>query len=336
MVNLNGSHNLYNIHEINNLLQISRKYEANNMIKPSIIFISNHIALFLGIYFIYLASDKHQNQIYVILACAFTTLILIRNFMIFHDLHHASFFPSNERKYNKYGINRQIGDNLDILYIWSGPAWRETHSQHHKTHGNLLEYDPARTVITTTEYNKLSSTKQIIYSILHYPLVFFLFTVPLWNSVLSNIIHWRVTFIVKNIIAFMGIYYFTNKSTVFYLLLCIYVAHIMGVVLFHLQHSVNDPSYWRRYRSDDYVSKMNAELIDSSVIKIPEILKPFTNGIEYHNVHHLNPGVPSYNIRKCYEEMRNKKLLKNREIGYAEMFKSLSHQFYDDQNNVYL
>lgn len=81
---------------------------------------------------------------------------------------------------------------------------------------------------------------------------------------------------------------------------------------------------------------MNSELIDSSVIKIPEILKPFTNGIDYHNVHHLNPGVPSYNIRKCYEEMKSKGLLKNRVIVYNEMLKSLTHTLYDDINHKYV
>ena len=82
-----------------------------------------------------------------------------------------------------------------------------------------------------------------------------------------------------------------------------YIAGIFGVILFHLQHSMNEPSWSKHFTQND---KDNAELNGSSVLKIPFLLKPFTNGIEYHNVHHINPGVPSYNIKKCYEELRKK------------------------------
>ena len=66
------------------------------------------------------------------------------------------------------------------------------------------------------------------------------------------------------------------------------------------------------------------------------VLKPFTNGIEYHNVHHLNPGVPSYNIRNCYEELRKKGLLKNKEIDGYEMWEALSHTMYDNESDKYV
>ena len=79
-----------------------------------------------------------------------------------------------------------------------------------------------------------------------------------------------------------------------------FFSSLFGLILFHLQHSINEP-FWKSFDiENDFNSKMNAELNGSSVLKIPLFLKPFTNGIEYHNVHHLNPGVPSYTIKKCY------------------------------------
>ena len=60
---------------------------------------------------------------------------------------------------------------------------------------------------------------------------------------------------------------------------------------------MNEPSWSKHYTQND---KDNAELNGSSVLKIPFLLKPFTNGIEYHNVHHINPGVPSYNIKNHF------------------------------------
>jgi omega-6 fatty acid desaturase (delta-12 desaturase) len=35
---------------------------------------------------------------------------------------------------------------------------------------------------------------------------------------------------------------------------------------------------------------------------LPEVLKLFTAGIEYHHIHHLSSRVPSYRLRACHEE----------------------------------
>ena len=107
----------------------------------------------------------------------------------------------------------------------------------------------------------------------------------------------------------------------------------MGVILFHLQHAMNEPSWFKHDNEND---KHNSELNGSSVLKIPAFLKPFTNGIEYHNVHHINPGVPSYNIQKCYEELCEKDMLKNHEYSVEEMFDALFHTLYDSKKDKYI
>ena len=44
---------------------------------------------------------------------------------------------------------------------------------------------------------------------------------------------------------------------------------------------------------------------------VPFWLKPFTNGIEYHHIHHLNTNVASYVIKECHDTFQHK----NREDG---------------------
>ena len=106
-------------------------------------------------------------------------------------------------------------------------------------------------------------------------------------------------------------------------------------MLFHLQHQVND-GYWKEYNKDDKLSKDNAELIGASFLKIPFFLKPFTFGIEYHHIHHIDPSIPGYNIQRCHEDLVKKGLLKNKEeIGYIQAFKSLFHTIYDEKKNKY-
>ena len=109
---------------------------------------------------------------------------------------------------------------------------------------------------------------------------------------------------------------------------------IMGAIFFHLQHQVNI-GYWKKFSEDDVLTKKNADFIGASVLKIPKILKFFTCGIEYHNVHHLNPGIPGYNLQKCYEELQQKGLIKTEEVGYKQSFLSLFHSIYNETTERY-
>jgi len=39
---------------------------------------------------------------------------------------------------------------------------------------------------------------------------------------------------------------------------------------------------------------------------MPQPLKIFTNGIEYHHIHHLNTNVASYAIEACHYDLESK------------------------------
>ena len=327
--------NLYNLQEISEIKSVTELYEAKNAFKSTILLTLNHLLVWFCIFVLYLSTIKKSNA-GLVFSILLLSLLFTRNFMVFHDLHHASYFPSHERTTKLHGLNRKIGDFLDVLYIWPGTSWRETHSTHHKTHGDLNMHDPARTFLSSSQYNKLSYTNQLAYDIFRHPIIFFAFIVPLWNSLLSNIIYQRYLYLGKTAVYFFIIYSFTNSKTLMGVLAAVYLANVIGGVLFHLQHAINNPNYWVSIKENDYVSKMNAELMGSSVLYIPYVLKPFTNGIEYHNVHHINPGVPSYNIRKCYEDLRNRGLLKNRTIGLKEMYISMGHTLYDEKLQKYI
>ena len=64
-------------------------------------------------------------------------------------------------------------------------------------------------------------------------------------------------------------------------------------------------------------------------------LKDF-NFIQNHNVHHINPGVPSYNIKKCYEYLVKNKLIPDTKLSYSEMAKGLTHTIYDSDIQEYM
>ena len=77
------------------------------------------------------------------------------------------------------------------------------------------------------------------------------------------------------------------------LYLAIHFGWSFGMVLFHLQHSVNLP-YRERKQKWDF---NKAALEGSTFMRVPWLLRIFTLGIEYHHIHHLNTNVASYVIQ---------------------------------------
>lgn len=314
--------------DVKNIIDITKKYEANEVRYPLILFLTNFIALFACIYLL----NVFRKTYFIFPTVLLTSLVILRNFMVFHDLGHANFFPSDERRDKTIGINKNLCDFLDFFYYYPGKDWMETHNSHHKVHGDISKYDEARTLISSDDYEKQPYIIRKMYDVIRHPLIFYIIA-PLYTFNIARVLNGNIVFLTKLGIFFAVVKYFSNIKTVMFLFISYYIAGIMGVILFHLQHAMNEPSWFKHDNEND---KYNSELNGSSVLKIPAFLKPFTNGIEYHNVHHINPGVPSYNIQKCYEELREKKMLKNHEYSLKEMFGALSHTLYDSKRDRYI
>lgn len=325
---------IYTEKEIEKILETTKKYEASETMTPTL-YLSLAIFLYIaGIFNLY-TSTISENKIYKIGAIIFMSLIVIRNFMIFHDLGHCNFFPSNERKESTIGINTNLCEYLDFMFFFPGKTWRLGHKEHHRVHGNIDEYDQGRTITwTTQDYNNAPKLQKMTYDLLRHPIVFFTIA-PMYIFVIQHIIDLDYMYIGKLGLMLFLVYKTAGEETFGLLIISLYIASILGLILFHWQHSINEP-YWQEFDiKNDKNSKINADLNGSSVLQIPELFKPFTNGIEYHNVHHVNPGVPSYNIRKCYEELRKEGLLKNKEVDFNEMWESLNYTIYDLKNEKY-
>jgi len=48
---------------------------------------------------------------------------------------------------------------------------------------------------------------------------------------------------------------------------------------------------------------LRAAMEGSSFYKLPAVLRWFTANIGYHHVHHLNPRIPNYRLRQCYNSI---------------------------------
>ena len=322
---------MYTSSEIDEIKKVMREnWYAKDNVRPIFHLLTTLILMFVLLFLI----NKTRNKAFLAILLIFLALCFPRIFMILHDLTHRSYFPSDERKTGKDGINMNVARGVDVLCAYDAHTWKRIHSEHHRVHGNLNETDNTKTVFTSSKYNSLPKYQQILYDIVRFPPIFFLLT-PIYVFWINKFFNHEWEYIVKYILFLSVLYYFGSWRLVGFFVFAQYIGTIIGTMLFHLQHQVNI-GYWKRFDNEtDTVSRANAEIYGASVLKIPWFLEFFTFGIEYHNVHHLDPGIPGYNTKDCYYDLVNKGLISDNKIGYLQSIKSLMHTIYDEETELY-
>jgi omega-6 fatty acid desaturase (delta-12 desaturase) len=321
---MNNQYSKENIREIKTKI---KEYHADGFLEPSMHLLITLIFIFIILYFIR-ACKTYQFGLMLLLA-----LGLLRLFVTFHDLTHKSFFPSNERATKEMGINYIVASILEGIAGYDLERWIAIHSNHHAVHGNMNEYDGTRTVLTSSDYDALPWFYKVLYNIIRNPVVFFL-VAPLYIFFLSRIIYGDIAYIVKYSLWLFLLYKVGSAKLMFSFIGAQYLAGVVGLVMFHLQHQVN-VGYWKPIEGDDQFSKDNAHLLGASVLKIPFPFDFFTAGIEYHNVHHIDPGVPGYKIGRCYDDLVSRGSIIDNKIGYGQAFTSMWHTIFNEKTQMY-
>jgi omega-6 fatty acid desaturase (delta-12 desaturase) len=75
------------------------------------------------------------------------------------------------------------------------------------------------------------------------------------------------------------------------------IAGAAGIWLFYVQHQF-EGTYWESHAEWDYAT---AALQGSSYYRLPKVLEWFTGRIGLHHVHHIDPKIPNYRLRRCHE-----------------------------------
>jgi omega-6 fatty acid desaturase (delta-12 desaturase) len=300
---------------------------APNWEEPTLYLTTTYFLFFGTLYAIHV-TKQYNIALILLLSC-----ILLRLFMIFHDTCHRSYFPTDEREKNYKGFNFWAASIMETWCGYSAEYWNTGHSRHHSAHGNMNEYDGTRTVLTSDEYNSLDTWKQNVYDIVRFPPLFFLI-LPIYVFWIARIINFDISYIVKYIAWLAVLYIVGSWKLLISYVIAQYITCTVGVMLFHLQHQVN-VGYWKPFDKEDRLSKENAELVGASVLEIPSFLEFFTNGIEYHNVHHIDPGVPCYNTKKVYYELVNQGWIQDNKIGFRQQLSSLGHTMFNQTTNRY-
>ena len=258
----------------------------------------------------------------------------VRLFIIFHDCCHGSFFRS-------WKANDTLGVITGILTFTPYYQWRHTHAIHHATSGDLDRRGIGDIwTLTVREYLEASRWRRCAYRLIRNPVVLFgIF--PLLYLAVKHRFPWRKAdrrdrnsvFGTNLAILGMAALLSWQMGIQAYLVIqamILMIAGTVGVWLFYVQHQF-DGAYWERRDRWDYVT---AALQGSSFYKLPRLLQWFTGNIGFHHIHHLSPGIPNYNLEKCY---RADPLFQSVEgVTLLSGLKSLTHRLWDEERRAWV
>ncbi len=253
----------------------------------------------------YVVAERSQPWLVPALALP-AACLLVRLFIIQHDCGHGSFFGSRH-------LNDWVGRFCSIFTMTPYAFWRRQHANHHGCFNNLdrreAGLDLYSTCTTLAEFEALPPRRQLLFRLMHHPLVAQVVVPPLVFLVLYRTpfeapSSWRrerasvhltnlaLLVVLATLIALVGI-----RRVALVQLPIIAMTSIIGAWLFTVQHRF-EAAQWHRQDSWNLVE---AALEGSSYLKLPRLLQWCTGNIGFHHVHHLAPRVPNYRLRACHQ-----------------------------------
>ncbi|RIW27426.1 fatty acid desaturase [Bacillus salacetis] len=260
--------------------------------------------------------------------------LLTRIFIIFHDCCHNSFFKKRK-------ANEVIGTITGIITLFPFRQWQHDHSVHHATSSNLDKRGTGDIwMMTVEEYKDASFWKKVSYRLYRNPFVMFGLG-PVYVFLITNRFNRkgarkkeRINTYVTNIAiaAIVSVLCYTAGWQAFLLVhgTIFYIAGIMGIWLFYVQHTFED-SYFEENKEWDFVL---AAVEGSSFYKLPRILQWFTGNIGFHHVHHLAPRVPNYKLEAAHKSSDSLQHVPT--ITLATSLSSLKFKLWDETNKKFV
>ena len=221
-----------------------------------------------------------------------------------HDCAHGSFTPSRR-------ANEIIGFWTGVVTLTPFGQWRRDHALHHASSGDLDRRGFGDvTTLTVDEYLARSAWGRWRYRAFRHPIVLFGLG-PLYFLFLQRL---QTPAAPKGGKRAASVYTTNAAIVLLYGALCVafgpwvmlslflpvyWVAVAAGFWLFYVQHQFED-TYWESHESWDY---RTAAIQGSSYYRLPRVLEWVTGSIGLHHVHHADPKIPNYHLRRCHEAM---------------------------------
>jgi omega-6 fatty acid desaturase (delta-12 desaturase) len=228
---------------------------------------------------------------------------LVRTFIIMHDCGHGSFVPSRR-------ANEVIGFLTGAITLTPFAQWRRDHALHHASSGDLDRRGHGDVLtLTVDEYFARSRWGRLKYRLYRSPVVLFILG-PIFLLVVRHLPSAGIARTTKATFesratsaAIVALLVAVALAIGWKAVVVVYgpillIAGAAGNWLFYVQHQFED-AYWEPHAEWDYAQ---AALRGASYYRLPRVLEWMTGRIGLHHVHHLDPKIPNYHLRRCHDE----------------------------------
>ena len=221
-------------------------------------------------------------------------LVAVRMFVLYHDYQHGAIL-------RKSRLARFIMSIYGMLVLSPPSPWNRSHNYHH-THNSKL-YGASfgsYPMMTREDWAKAGRWERFTYRAARHPLTIFLgyLTIFLFGMTLRPFLikpkhHLDCVLALLIHAALITIFaWFHPAGLIFTLWIPILTASALGAYLFYAQH--NFPGAELKPKGEWEL--VHAARRSSSFMVLSPLLHWITGNIGFHQVHHLNPRIPSYRL----------------------------------------
>ncbi len=251
----------------------------------------------------------------------------VRLYVLQHDCGHHSLFATP-------WMNEVAGHLLSIFSLTPFRVMQYNHNLHHAYLGNLDHRDTTEVhTMTLREWQSAPWYRRLWYRLYRNPVVMLslggivtYFVAYRWPRNTSHVGAGGVIAHNLMLAVFVALVWATlGLAGLAVLGLSAVLAGVIGVFLVYLQHNFED-TYWDRKPELDF---RRATLEGSSSLDLGWLWDLGTGNIAYHDLHHYNPAIPSYNLRRCQKDLPEH--LKSHDvIRWPEALRSFRLKLWDE------
>lgn len=251
----------------------------------------------------------------------------VRLYVLQHDCGHNSLFVSRR-------LNDLAGYGLSTFTLTPYRTMQYNHNRHHAHIGDLDQRETGEVfTMTLAEWRAAGPLQRLHYRLYRNPALM----LPL-GGILTYAIRYRwpknaakvgaLGVMASNLALVLwvaAIWAVADWRGVWIYLATVVVAGTVGVFSVYLQHNFEE-TYWDR--KPDY-NVRDASFHGSSVVNLGWWYDLATANISYHSLHHFNPRIPSYRLRRCFFALRDQYGVPS--IGWAGALNAFTLKLWDEE-----
>ena len=253
-------------------------------------------------------------------------LAAIKMFIIQHDCGHRSFFKSRLK-------NDVTGNLISLITLSPHESWRFYHNYHHAHNGDITHRGINDVyIMTLAEYEESSWFRKLLYRLYRNPILLFVigpfllfvfyYRVP--GNVMAKASQNYMLHTAAIVVFSAALVWIFGWSALLVQAIMVWVASSIGVFTFYVQHNF-EQTYFEHREDWDFET---AALEGSSVIQFGWLFDVISGNIAYHDLHHLNPRIPSYRLKTCFNDL--KAAMQPKFIGFREALRCTRMKLWDE------